>query len=207
MLMRRMGCLPRRWVFTEIWRNNVWRGGESASGRGSEAEEARRAIDAVERVIAAQGVRTLLDLPCGDYHWMREVRREGVRYIGGDIVAEIIRRNTARHADETTEFRVLDIVTDTLPAADLILVRDCFVHLSRREIARALANIHRAGIPLLLMTHYTGDRPFHDITTGLWRPVNFTLPPFSFPVPSAVYPESSPEAPDKTLALWGMTTM
>jgi hypothetical protein len=38
----------------------------------------------------AHDVKSLLDIPCGDFHWMRRVNLQGLSYVGADIVRELI---------------------------------------------------------------------------------------------------------------------
>lgn len=36
------------------------------------------------------GVRSVLDIPCGDFFWFKEIKLDLDSYIGGDIVAPLI---------------------------------------------------------------------------------------------------------------------
>ena len=65
------------------------------------------------------GVRTVLDAPCGDFHWMKELDLPVERYIGADVVAEIIERNRGRYAAANREFLVADLDSErSLRAAE-----------------------------------------------------------------------------------------
>ena len=35
----------------------------------------------------------MLDIPCGDFYWMKEVDLKDIEYIGADIVDELIKKN------------------------------------------------------------------------------------------------------------------
>jgi hypothetical protein len=43
------------------------------------------------------GVRTFLDIPCGDFYWMKEVKLGVELYIGADIVSEAIDSNASEY--------------------------------------------------------------------------------------------------------------
>src|SRR5207237_4692594 len=88
------------------------------------------------------GVRTLPDLPCGDFAWMDRLDLKLDRYIGADIVGEIVERNAALFAttDGRVKFRKLNLLSDELPAAHAIRCRDCFVHLSFVYIGNVFVN-------------------------------------------------------------------
>jgi hypothetical protein len=39
------------------------------------------------------GAQSLLDAGCGDFNWMRTVDLPGIKYIGVDVVSDLIERN------------------------------------------------------------------------------------------------------------------
>ena len=58
-------------VFRDIYRRHHWAGSESASGAGAAPDQIRHLRAALPDLLARLGVGTLLDLPCGDWSWMR----------------------------------------------------------------------------------------------------------------------------------------
>jgi hypothetical protein len=45
----------------------------------------------LERYLKTLNVQVFLDVPCGDFNWMKHVTLpHGTRYIGGDIVASLV---------------------------------------------------------------------------------------------------------------------
>jgi hypothetical protein len=129
------------------------------------------------------GARSVLDVPCGDFNWMRHVEWDVRRYVGGDIVPELIARNRALYASETKEFRAMNLVTDTPESFDLVIVRDLFIHLPLNAIGRALRNVAQSRSFHLLTTTFPRILENTDIEYGGYRPINLELPPFSFPAP------------------------
>ncbi len=77
---------------------------------------------------------TICDLGCGDFNVGNRLVDYSAKYIGVDIVPELIARNKERFKDPKLEFRCLNIVTEDLPMADCILVRQVLQHLSNDEI-------------------------------------------------------------------------
>jgi hypothetical protein len=148
----------------------------------------------------------MLDAPCGDLFWMKEVPLELERYIGADIVAALIVENTRRFGGPTREFRHLDITRDTLPRTDLILCRDCLVHLPVAAILAALKNFKRSGSRYLLTTTFTARADNPDIPAGQWRTLNLQAAPFNFPAPEQLVNERCTEGggqyTDKSMGLW-----
>ncbi|MEV7548352.1 class I SAM-dependent methyltransferase [Amycolatopsis sp. NPDC089917] len=197
--------------FTYIFRSRLW-SSSSVSGPGSESVQTRELSERLPVLLERFGVRTLLDLPCGDFGWLSEVDLDLDRYIGADIVTDLVEANAARFRDDPVrEFRTLDLTGDPLPAADLVLCRDCLVHLSFADIERALRNLRRSGSRYLLTTTFTELSTNNDIVTGDWRPVNLCREPFGFPEPLAVLVEGCTEEDgayaDKSLGLWEIATI
>ncbi|RME37286.1 MAG: class I SAM-dependent methyltransferase [Planctomycetota bacterium] len=196
--------LPHRVIFGRIYRRGGWGAAASRSGAGSTLQQTRRVREALPGLIERLGVVSLLDVPCGDFHWLQHVSLPLERYIGGDVVPELIRANRERFGSRTHEFRVLDITRDPLPQADLVLCRDLLVHFSYRDIRRALENLRRSGSRYLLTTTFPDHPENRDIVTGSWRPIHLEKPPFLFPPPLEVLREGhdDPRFADKSLGLW-----
>lgn len=198
----RDAAAQRREVFQDIFAGDVWTHGGSKSGCGSSLRQTEALRAALPGFLHKHGVRSLLDIPCGDFNWMQHVDLGGIGYVGGDIVPDLIDENRRRFPD--VDFRVLDLVSDELPRADCVMVRDCFSHLSFVDIGEALENVRRSGITYLLVTHYTEEKDNADIHRGQFHRLNYCRPPFEFPEPIDLIVEQhpNPKHADKTLALW-----
>ena len=192
-------------IFTEIMRTNHWGGAESVSGIGSDSSQTAFLIPELESLLQRYHITSMLDIPCGDFNWMRKVSFDG-DYIGADIVPTLVEVNRLKYQSKNRRFEVLDITADTLPVVDLIFTRDCLVHLSVSEVFDALENIKASGATYLLATTYFWQaKEFnHDIDTGGWRRLNLHQPPFNLPFPQEVLIEGYmwDDNKDKSLALW-----
>jgi len=193
-------------IFRDIYRRNHWSGPESRSGLGAGPDQTAVLSTALPDLLRRLGVGVLLDLPCGDYGWMGRIELPVARYIGADLLPELIEPLQARFGDARHSFRVLDLTRDALPEADLILCRDCLVHLSFSDIRRALGSVLRAGIPWLLTTTFPRCEVNEEIVTGDWRPLDLERPPFELPAPFELLNEGCTEGDglfgDKSLGLW-----
>jgi hypothetical protein len=200
-----LGRAHRRNIFERIYDKNLWGDPESASGGGS----GTAATDAVRRelplLFERYGIRSLLDAPCGDFHWMKHVAGSLERYVGVDIVRDLVERNERLYATDRIRFLCADIVADRLPSADAVLCRDCFIHLPTNLIRSAVANFRASGIRYLLVTNDRDVESYHDIPIGSFRPVNFARPPFSFPPPLHIVNET-PNG-DRQLCLWELDSL
>jgi len=192
-------------VFTDIYETNAWRGEESLSGRGSDPEQTGVIERVLPGLLAELGAASLLDVPCGDFLWMRSLDLGGCSYVGADIVAEAIEQNR-RYESDRVRFVCLDMRSDDLPTADVVLVRDALVHFSYEDAFEALKNIGHSGSRFLLTTTFAGQTTNHDVLTGRWRPLNLEVPPFDFPPPMRLISEMCTQDDesygDKSLGLW-----
>ena len=186
-------------MFTHIYRTNAWRGAESLSGKGSDLHNTVNIRSILPEILAELGVRSILDAPCGDFHWMQHVDLEGVTYIGGDIVAPLVVENQRRFGRPGREFRHLDITKDDIPKVDLIFCRDCLFHLSFADIDAALRNFRRSGSTYVMTTTLDFSGPNVDIPTGEFRPLSLLIAPFRFPPPLRLVRE---EESAKHMGVW-----
>jgi hypothetical protein len=204
-MVRNLAGGPRE-VFTEIFRRNIWGYQETVSGGGSTLHYTKQIREALPNLIGDLNIGTLLDLPCGDFHWMSEVRLPITRYIGGDIVPRLVEIARVRYGRAEREFRTLDLCKDVLPQADLMLCRDCLIHLSEETIFLALANIIRSDIKyLLITTHPHGQN--RSIRIGDWFPINLCAPPYNFPPPLRMIDDWVPPFDRRQLGLWEIESL
>lgn len=188
-------------IFKSIYESNTWGDQESASGTGSSLKATDHLRTALPLLFKKYQIHSILDLPSGDFNWMKSIELENISYTGADIVPEIVDRNKS-FENSQRKFVQLNLIEDALPAGDMILVRDCLVHLPFEQALHAIENIKRSNITYLLATHFP-DSENKDIPMGQWRPLDLCAQPFSFPNPIEVISENLPgKFKNKSLALW-----
>lgn len=192
--------------FERIYSTNLWSDPDSRSGVGSTLDSTAVLRAELPKSLRLLDARVLLDVPCGDFLWMKRVDLSGIGYIGGDIVPSIIEENQRLHTTESRSFMHLDLTRDKLPDADVLLCRDCLVHLSYANIRAVFANIARSNIRYVLMTSFPGRGGNYDVADGDWRALDFQAPPFSLPEPRLTIVEQCEEEDgsyaDKSLVAW-----
>ena len=192
---------PPKSVRFKAYGSRAWvsnRGQHSLSGLGSELAATRTVVEGLPELLAAVGCTRLLDIGCGDWNWMREVRLP-CDYIGIDIVPEVIEANR-RYERGGVEFLVLDAIEGPLPTADVVLCREVLFHLSFQDGKTVLANIRTAG-KWLLATSDTRIWFSSDVATGDFRRINLERAPYRLPRPRAVINDES-VCRGRVLALW-----
>ena len=193
-------------IFTGVYKRNLIQMEGSVSGPGSDLENTKIISSELPRLFHRLQIRTLLDIPCGDFNWMNTVDLNGVEYLGADIVREIVRIDQENYTAEGVSFKHLDLLRDPLPAVDLVLCRDCLVHLCYDDINLALQNIRVSHSTYLLTTTFSAREENVDIFTGAWRTLNLQIAPFNLPEPVQLinegYEGNDGAYADKSLGLW-----
>ncbi len=188
---------------TKSWTGR--RGRYPRSGPGSSLEFTANLRAALPSVLKRYAVRTFLDAPCGDWFWMQSVDLSGIDYIGADISGELIAANQARFARENVQFVHLDITSDPLPKAELVLCRDCLFHLEIWLRWTFFENFAASGSMYLLQTMHHVHRNRDLTANGGFRRFNPILPPFNFPPPLELVDETQDGAAEgdrRSLGLW-----
>ncbi|MFY7988469.1 MAG: hypothetical protein ACOVNP_06260 [Flavobacterium sp.] len=105
----------------------------------------------------------------------------------------------------------MDIINDKIPPSDLVIVRDCLVHLSNHDINKAIKNIKLSGSKYLLTTTFINEKKNFDLATGNWRPLNLQLGPFNFQNPIYLIKENLPlidnNSSHKYIGLWEISKL
>lgn len=190
----------RQRIFQDVYKRNLWGndgGSKFFSGVGSRGEAAQvyaRQMAELLEVHAGELGRplTIVDLGCGDFQIGRALLEQlpGSRYVGCDIVPELVAHNNATHGGGNVRFLQLDLVSDPLPAGDVCLVRQVLQHLSNADIQ---SFFRRADYPWIYLTEghpalragtVNPDKPAgHEVRfdwrTGRGRGVELDRPPFN----------------------------
>ena len=192
-------------TFSQIYLQNSWGNPESVSGDSSTLHYTENLRRELPGLFESYGIRTVLDAPCGDYNWMQHVvNSTNISYIGGDIVALLVEENNRKYGSDRVSFVHLDITSSPLPAADLMIVRDCLFHLSYRHIEDFLRNLLRSDIKYLLTTTHINENSFsnNDIGAGDFRLIDLYSEPFHFPAPLTAIDDWIPGYNKRQMCLW-----
>lgn len=179
---------------------NQWKSSQSVSGLGSDVENNKNLIEELPYILNKYNVKRLLDIPCGDFNWMKEVKLDGIEYTGADIVSELIESNKQKYPN--VNFKNINLISDEIPDCDLIMIRDCLIHLSNNSVFKILENIKRSNIKYILTTLFTNENNV-DIIDGGYRRINLLTHPFSL-IPIMMFNEISgePYTKNKYLAMF-----
>ncbi len=192
--------------FNHVYEKNLFGGGDSRSGEGSSLVQTQLIRKEIPILLKKFNINSMLDAPCGDWYWMKEIELPIEKYIGIDIVDALIKKNQNSYGNNIVSFLAQDLTVSQLPYADLIFCRDCIVHLSFNDAFKMLNNFKKTGAKYLLTTTFVDREKNEDLGDGFWRPLNKQLPPFNFPPPLMIINEGCTENAnafsDKSLGLW-----
>lgn len=177
-------------VFTKIYEKDLFNersnntNNVSKSGSGSDLEQTKEIVEKLPILLKKYEIKSMLDIPCGDFYWMKNVDLNSINYTGADIVEKVINENNVKFSTSSITFKEIDILTQPLPKVDLIFCRDLLVHLKNKQISLALKNIQKSGSKYLLTTSFKNTTVNIDNgEIGIWRPINLEIEPFNLKNP------------------------
>ena len=132
--------------FEMIYNENFWESNESSSGIGSEIKNTKEVLKAIKLIIKQYKIKSIIDIPCGDFNWMSSLDMENIDYKGFDIVRSVIKVNNIKYKKPNVNFNYSDIINSELPKGDLMFVRDCLVHFSFEDIKKSIFRIKSSFI-------------------------------------------------------------
>ncbi len=198
--------------FNYIFKKNIWGSYESISGPGSEIQNTIVIRQQIPNLIKKYNIKSILDIPCGDFHWFKEMDIK-IDYLGADIVDTIINENISKYSSDYISFKKLDITSEAINGKfDLIIIRDLFIHFSNDDIFKSLQNIKESQSKYILTTNYNDSDINKNIVTGSFREINLMKDPFNFPTPifeiddagQILRPNSNILYQNKYLSLWNI---
>jgi hypothetical protein len=195
-------------IFQDVYTN--WRFGgwpESKSGGGSTLEETEDIRQQIKQLVKDKEIKSVIDVPCGDFNWMKDIVYSFESYTGCDIVPELIADNQ-KYANQIIKFQEFDITQNEISEADLLIVRDVIGHLSLEDGKKAITNILNSKCKYLLTTtwynlndeNYNHENRNNTVTldaqwergAAAFYPVCLHSEPFNFPKPE-FYIEEKPK--------------
>lgn len=190
-------------TFEEIYQRNRWNGINSRSGPGSEMLPTTRLRQFLPWLVKAEGIRSVLDVGCGDNYWMPDMPG----YLGIDPSPTAIQRAQAAHPERTYTVGDVRELREPGETFDLVICRDVLQHLSLLSAMNVLKALRDKGRVVLISTyHGTTNRNVPD--GGYYEP-NLTAPPFGLRQPDLMLLDGwsyhDPELvrdPRKFMGLW-----
>lgn len=185
----------RKKVFTSIYKSNHWvQNGSnlpneyvSVSGHGSNTNTKQHEllVKNFTGIIKKYKINSILDMPCGDFLWIKEiVKQNQIKYLGVDIVDELIKNNLNLYKTNNIDFKSKDILDFKESIYfDLIIIRDLFIHINNSQILKILNNLKTLKYKYLALTSYDNKKN-NDVIIGQHRKINLLISPFNLKKPN-----------------------
>lgn len=168
--------------FTTIYKSGFWTSYKfkNKSGSGSCLSATTNIRNELSIFLKEYSIKSLFDVPCGDFNWMSEVELKNIDYIGGDIVKELVSINQNKYANNTSvTFIPFDLLKDNLPDVDVIFIRDLFIHLSNEQVLLIMSKVLSSKIQYIITTTYPELNENQIVSKGdRWRKINLEIMPF-----------------------------
>jgi hypothetical protein len=206
--------------------------GNSLSGPGSNAEETVGLRAVLPILLSRLRVRSILDVPCGDFNYMREVlgadaTPHGITYHGMDIVSALVQQLEATFGTTTEvrggarqhakkhriSFSHFDLGSMYLWPSDLVIVRDILFHFTAARANDVLRRVGESGCRFALITEFPRAdnrlqaRKYHAgrgfSSYASW---NLEQTPFGLPTPIVSIGQDG-NRPDRVVGLWSCASL
>jgi len=163
--------------FEQIYATNEWGHG---SGEGSLPAHTRQYAQLVQQFVRDKGVKTVVDLGCGDWQFSRYIDWGAAEYIGYDLVRSVVERNQETFRKPEISFQLFSGNFDDLGSADLLIVKDVLQHWSNEAVKAFLPTLRRYRYCLLTnCVNPREETTNEDIRDGDFRYLDLRLPPFN----------------------------
>ena len=133
-------------------------------------------------------MKSILDIPCGDFYWMSKLNLDKYKYLGCDLVEQVITDNNLKYKNfKNVSFSQFDLINDDINIYnnfDFLVIRDCLVHLEESQIRKILNKIFKSKIKFIALTSYEiKDNNISPQKGDRWRPINFLIEPYNLKKP------------------------
>lgn len=191
-------------AFQNLYLEGGWSGtdGETVSGSGSTLEYTKEVRHLLPFVFETYGITSVVDAPCGDFNWFKEIPLPNVDYVGLDIVPELIEKNREQYESDNRTFMCADATCDTLPKADAFLCRDLLLHIPIEDCWNVIENAVSTGYDYLIFSSYDVGKNADVESAFGYRPVNLQRPPFNLPAAEASIPDFIEGFRTRHLLVW-----
>ena len=167
-------------IFSNIYKYNLWGFG---SGTGSLKFNNQQYIDFMNNFLKDHNdISSIIDLGCGDWQLHKHINLNNKKYLGIDIVDEVIKVNKKKYGNLKIDFLCNNFLKEKIPNADLIIVKDVLQHLSDENIKTFLNNIKNVKYKYLLITNDVSkfNLNYFDIPNGMYKPLDITKSPYNY---------------------------
>jgi Methyltransferase domain len=133
-------------IFDRIYKERQWLIGDDPtaefySGTGSYDPSVKEYTDLVKQLITDLGIKSVVEIGCGDFAVASKYVDACQSYIGIDVVRRLVDHNERKYGRERVKFLWKDASKSKLPISDLCIIRQVLQHLPNKDILAILRNV------------------------------------------------------------------
>ena len=159
MILNNNDTIKNKNMFRTIYKYNLWGNCPSNtrkyfSGIKSITHNNINYISFLANYIVKNNIKSVLDCGCGDFSIMKDLiynldlNKINIQYTGIDINDEIINENKELYINNN--FIIGDIMTDTLPQAELYIVKNLLTYYNNNDINKIINNLTKQNYKKIL---------------------------------------------------------
>lgn len=168
--------------FSEIYRTNHWKAGNPntpSSGEGSSPEKTKDYIKHLEEFINSNNIKSIIDYGCGDWAFSHLINWGDIKYMGVDCVESVISDCTNKYSTDNIIFKYVPTIEKFYDEkADLLIIKEVFIHWTCDEIVEFLKNV-KNNFKYIWVANSFGQKSDWQDTPLRSRPLSSTLKPLS----------------------------
>lgn len=170
--------MNRKEIFNAIYSNGIWNDSRidiPKSGPGSSLKNTIKFRDFFDTFCEKNNIQDILDIGCGDLTWMPLTKMFLTKkYTGIDIVNSLIDSHSIKYSNHN--FFCLDAVSQDIPSAEVICIRDVLFHLSIEDI---LTLLKKLKCKYLFVTSCRNNINSNTFDKYNYHAINLTKEPFN----------------------------
>lgn len=179
-------------VFEDIYKKNNWLTG---SGVGSLPKNTKGYRKFIEKFLIDHNINSVVDFGCGDWQFSKLIDWNNVKYIGYDIVRDLIKDNTEKFSNKNIKFKITPNDLNKLDSADLLITKDVLQHMTNDDVVDFIMKTkHKYKYLLIINGTNPAEKINSDIKLGDYRPIDIRMKPFNVRA-KKVYGFSGPKNP------------
>jgi hypothetical protein len=135
-------------IFSKIYNSKIWGDGIEVplSGSGSKPRNSIIYVNIIKNYISENNINSILDFGHGSFEmwdsWGGEAF-SGIKYLGIDLVEELVEKTNLKYGKLNREFKFLDINYTSLPSADFLICKDVLQHLPTLDIYKLISSFSK----------------------------------------------------------------
>lgn len=173
---------------------------ETPCGEGSFLEANKPIINMLPEWFITYNIRSVVDIGCGDFHWMRNVNFTGIEYDGFDVVKKFIDTLVVTHGRQNIRFHHADVFKHELPKADLYICKDVINHYTESDGVELVARIREASKYFAAITFPGNSGPI--VQKWEYRYIDFNISPFGFGAQLESVAANENRKPQRVFSIW-----